>query len=516
MFKCENLSKYLKAISFVCIFLLEINTYAQQQKDQPNIVVIYTDDWGYSDLGVHDIMSDIKTPNIDALARDGVLFTDGYVTAPQCAPSRAGFLTCKYQQSFGFDAIPSLPLIKEEKTIANHLQGFGYRTGMVGKWHLGVHALGVEWAQENYPEAIQKKGRREMVNLDLIPEKVKEPFAPANRGFDEYYWGRSRDYIINFPPYQDTKFGEEISLKGDRVDQKTKASLSFIQRNANKEKPFFLYTAYYAPHNPVTPSKFYLNQIPPMESEQRRKGLALMLAVDTGVGKIIKKLKELDVYENTIVVFASDNGAPLAQFLDTPNGKIAESYVDEDHPKYTSDMHLRWNGSDNKPLNGDKGLLSEGGIRVPMIVSWPKEIKSGQVCDKPVNTLDLAKTFLSAAGDVSSLPNLNGVDLLPYLNGQDNTDLLERPLYWRFYTQSAIRKGNWKLLRVSDKMEFLFDLKVDKEEKNNLIEKYPNEANELRKALKTWAKKETSARVLPKGKLLPPETMKYHLYFPQS
>lgn len=491
------------------------NAIAQPSTDQPNIVVIYTDDWGYSDLGIHDILDDIYTPNIDQLAKSGVLFTDGYVTAPQCAPSRAGFLTCKYQQSFGFDAIPSLPLNIDEKTIANHLNSFGYRTGMVGKWHLEPHPLGAEWAKFHYPGAIYQKGNKEMLDVDAIPTEIKEPYAPGERGFDEYYWGVSRDYVTNFPPYQDTRLGKKITLRGDRVDQKTEASLDFIGRNAKKDKPFFLYTAYYAPHTPSTPTAKYLDQIPQMESQQRRKGLALMLAVDAGVGKIIQKLKDSGVYDNTIVIFTSDNGAPLADFIDKPDGKEAFSYVDENHPEYTTGKRLRWDGSDNRPLNGDKGMLSEGGIRVPMVLTWPSKIKAGQICTKPVNTLDLSKTCLTAAGDVSPLADLEGVDLLPYLNGQVDTALLSRPLFWRFYTQSAVRSGQWKLLRVSDQMEFLFDMDADKEEKHNVIGEHPEVAKALRNALADWASTTIPAE-LPKGKLLPPEVLKYDLYFPQD
>ncbi|VGO13008.1 Arylsulfatase [Pontiella desulfatans] len=509
------LNLWIKGAAVACLALSTLNTFAQQQNSQPNIVVVYTDDWGYSDLGIHGIRDDILTPNIDQLAQSGVLFTDGYVTAPQCAPSRAGFLTCKYQQRFGFDSIPSLPLKAEEKTVANHLKGFGYRTGMIGKWHLDIGALGGEWAKEHYPDALVKRGSRETVDVDAVPANVKKTYEPGQRGFDEYYWGRSNDYIVNFPPHQNTESGVAITVGGDRVDQKTEASLDFIERNANQKKPFFLYTAYYAPHTPSTPSKHYLDQIPAQESQQRRKGLALMLAVDTGVGKIVNKLKELNIYDNTIVLFVSDNGAPLADFIDTPEGKVAYSLVDENHPAYTKGKRLRWDGSHNEPLNGDKGLLTEGGIRVPMVMSWPNKIKSGQTCGKPVNTLDLAKTFLSAAGDVSTLPELDGVNLLPYLNGQDDSDLLQRPMFWRFYTQSAVRKGKWKLLLVSDQMEFLFDLDQDKEEKNNVIEQYPEVAGALRKTLTTWAGKMTPAK-LPSGPLQPPEVLKYKLYFSQE
>ena len=157
-------------------------------------------------------------------------------------------------------------------------------------------------------------------------------------------------------------------------------------------------------------------------------------------------------------------------------------------------------------------MVSEGGIRVPMVMSWPGKINAGQTSNKPVNTLDLAKTLLNAGGDVSTLPELEGVDLLPYLNGEDDDDLLVRPLFWRFYTQTAIRKGKWKLLRVSDEMEFLFDLNEDKEEKNNLIEQYPETAESLRDELIVWVGT-LSPTGLPDGPLTGAETMKYELYF---
>ena len=503
----------IKVIAFVSVILTHVESLAQAQSDEPNIIVIYTDDWGYSDVSIHDILDDVATPNIDALAQSGVLFSDGYVTSPQCAPSRAGFLTCKYQQSYGFDAIPSLPLNDEEKTIADHLKSFGYKTGMVGKWHLDIDPWSVEWAEENYPDAIYKDGNRDKVDVDAIPLNLQEPYFPGNRGFDEYYWGTRNSYLVNFPPHEDSESGETISVGGDRVDQKTDASIDFIERNANKDAPFFLYTAYYAPHTPLTPTDKYLDQIPDMDSEVRRKGLALMLAVDEGVGQIVQKLKDLNIYDNTIVIFASDNGAVITQYLDAPGGgRAAYSYVDENHPLYTDGMNITWDGSDNKPLNGDKGMVSEGGIRVPMVMSWPGKINAGQTSNKPVNTLDLAKTLLNAGGDVSTLPELEGVDLLPYLNGEDDDDLLVRPLFWRFYTQTAIRKGKWKLLRVSDEMEFLFDLNEDKEEKNNLIEQYPETAESLRDELIVWVGT-LSPTGLPDGPLTGAETMKYELYF---
>lgn len=504
---------YLLLSLFLLSSLSQQVLSAQGNDQKPNIIIIYADDWGYSDLGVHGIVDDIYTPHIDELAKNGVRFTDGYVTAPQCAPSRAGFLTCKYQQSFGFDAIPSLPLNADQQLISDHMRSFGYTTGMVGKWHLDVDALSTEWAAQNHPDALYKDGNREKVNLDALPAGVQASFAPSNRGFDEYYFGERNDYIVNFPPHQDSQDGELITLSGDRVDLKSNASVDFIERNANKDKPFFLYTAYYAPHTPSTPTKKYLDQIPPMESPTRRKGLALMLAVDAGVGEIIKTLKEQNIYENTIVIFASDNGAPISLYTDNEAGeRVAVPYVDVNHPLYTDGLRIVWDGSDNKPLNGDKGLLSEGGIRVPMMISWPQKIDSGQICNRPVNTLDLAKTMLTAAGDVSTLPALDGVDLLPYFNGEDDADLLERPLFWRFYTQTAVREGKWKLLRVSDELEFLFDMDADKEEKNNLIVQHPDVANELRSKLATWAGTTIPAG-LPDAPLTAAEEMKFELFF---
>ena len=505
----------IKVIAFVSLTILQMNAFAQGQTDEPNIIVIYTDDWGYSDIENHNIKDDIITPKIKELAESGVLMTNGYVTSPQCAPSRAGFLTCKYQQRFNFDAIPSLPLRVEEKTIADHLKSFGYKTGMVGKWHLDVDPFSADWAHEFAPHAVYPQGGTEKVDMDLVSADLKEPYNPGNRGFDEYYWGTRNNYLVNFPPYENTVSGEEISVGGSRVDQKTNASLDFIERNANQDEPFFLYTAYYAPHSPLNPSNKYLNQIPAsIESDVRRKGLALMLAVDTGVGQIIDKLKELDIYENTIVIFASDNGAPITQYIyDSNDIRVGRSYVDEDHPDFEEGMRLVWNGSDNAPLTGDKGMLSEGGIRVPMMISWPQKINGNQTFTRNVYTLDLVKTFLTAAGDVSALPELDGLDLLPFLTGEENSSVLaKRSIFWRFYTQTAIRKGRWKLLRVSDEIEYLFDLNTDKEEKINLIEQYPQRAINLREELADWAAT-TSFPSLPTEPRTGAESMKYELYF---
>ncbi|MEN8255580.1 MAG: sulfatase-like hydrolase/transferase, partial [Verrucomicrobiota bacterium] len=285
---------------------------------------------------------------------------------------------------------------------------------------------------------------------------------------------------------------EWMDVPGYRLDIQTDAALAFIARN--KEEPFFLYLAYFAPHVPLEATDKYLSRFPRSTDlgqarstdsgqarstdsgqagempERRHHALAMMSAIDDGVGRIRNTLEKYGLDKNTIIFYISDNGAPLAmrkrdgQPIDPVGGPW-------------------WDGSLNTPWVGEKGMLMEGGIRVPYLVSWPARLPEGKTCAEPIISLDVAATCLAAAGQ--PIPaELDGVDLVPLLAGGKTP---ARALYWRFWQQAAIRQGKWKYLYLSDGRECLYDLESDRHEKDNLIARHPEKAKELRGALAEWA-----------------------------
>ncbi len=416
--------------------------------ERANIIVVFTDDQGYADIGANGIVSDIQTPNIDSLAADGIRMTSGFVTAPQCTPSRAGLMTGRYQQRYGLDDNRFTPLPLTEQTIANRLQNAGYSTGMVGKWHLEIDQNSREYDNDN------------------LPLEQRTQFFPDERGFDDVYFGLLNNWWTNFNLTGETLPPNYRKNTDYRLDVATDAGLAFIERH--KQKPFFLYLSYFAPHVPMEATREYLDRHDGVPETRRQYALAMMSAIDDGIGRIRENLAVNGLSDNTLIFFISDNGAPIGiHRLDQPienNGAI-------------------WDGSLNDPWVGEKGMLSDGGIRVPYIVTWPGKLPTGVVYDDPVSTLDVASTSLAAARE--AIPDeLDGVDLLPRLRGERN-DLRERPLFWRFWSQAAIRKGQWKYLSAGDR-EFLFDMHAN-HENENVLGRYPSIATQLKSELTDWS-----------------------------
>ena len=303
--------------------------------------MVFTDDWGYGDLGAFKNLSDVKTPHLDKLSHQGVLFTDGYITAPQCSPSRAGLLTGRYQQRFGFDTIPDCPLPLSQSTIADRLKSAGYVTGMVGKWHLEPNALSLKWAREHQPDGI--RGRRVRVRRDLAM-----PYFPQARGFDEFFMGQRNRYWSNFDlAGNDLKRdGESVEETRFRVDVQTDAGLAFIRRNKSR-------TVLPLPRVLRAARSFgSVRQIPrpiPGEMpERRRTGLAMMNAVDEGVGRIVKLLRKEGIADNTLIMFTSDNGAPLG----AQTGQVMADILPVGKPGPA------WDGSRNDPSDRREGDVS--------------------------------------------------------------------------------------------------------------------------------------------------------------
>ena len=398
---------------------------------KPNIVLIVADDLGYAELGVQGA-KDIRTPNIDSIARNGVRFTDGYVSCPVCSPTRAGLMTGRYQQRFGHEFNPGpaqlatdnfgLPLT--ETTVADRLKAQGYVTGMFGKWHLGY----------------------------------RPAYHPQKRGFDEFFGflGGAHSYI--------DPLGDKANpiLRGTQpVDEKeyiteafAREAVAFIDRH--QREPFFLYLPFNAVHAPLQGMEKYLARYAHIQDEKRRTFAAMHAAMDDGVGRVLKTLRDTKNEENTLVFFISDNGGP------TPS-----------------------TSSRNDPLRGYKGQVLEGGIRVPYLVQWKGRIPAGKVYNQPVISLDILPTAVAAAGGkVPAEAKVDGVNLLPYLTG-DATGSPHHSLYWRFGEQWAIRSGDWKVVGLGESRE-LYNLAQDIGEKSNLEPGDPERTNKLWALYKEW------------------------------
>jgi uncharacterized sulfatase len=288
-------------------------------------------------------------------------------------------------------------------------------------------------------------------------------FMPHAQGFDEYFRGELRQYLASHD-LQGKPFADAPHVVADnrfRVVVQTQAALSFLDRRAAKpDQPFFLYLAYYAPHVPLESPEPWFSQTPAHLPKERRQALAMMAAMDEGIGQLRAKLKAMGQEKNTLIFFIGDNGAPLGK---------------------------NWDGSLNTPLIGQKGMLSEGGIRTPFLAAWPSHLPAGTAYDKPVISLDVAATAVAAAG-LPKDPVLDGVNLAPFLKGEQNSSPHER-LFWRWGSQAAVQEDPWKLIRLGDREQLLFDVSQPDGEnaKKNQFGAQPEIAARLTKALKNWS-----------------------------
>ncbi len=404
--------------------------------ERPNIILILADDLGYGDVGFHG-STQIPTPNLDRLAASGVVCTQAYVSAPVCSPSRAGLLTGRNQVEFGFDnnldrtqpgfdgEFAGLPV--GERTIADRLRAAGYVTGLVGKWHLGS----------------------------------RPQFHPLRRGFDEFwgFLGGGRSYFPTAKPGEKEPGLESnvgpVALVTYLTDDITDQAIGFIERH--RARPFFLYAAYTAPHTPMHARAEDLARFAFIADENRRTYCAMVARLDHAIGRLIDTLQQTGLTEKTLVVFLSDNGGPLDQ-----------------------------NGSLNAPLNGQKGILLEGGLRVPFVLSWPGHLPAGKTYSLPVSSLDLVPTFLRAAAAPSEqLAGLTGVDLRPRLTGAEPA-APHAALTWRFTVSAAIRMGDWKLVRLPDRLPLLFNLRDDVSEQRNVALEHLDRTKAMLAQLGDW------------------------------
>ena len=383
---------------FGCISILL--SCSSKTDSKPNVIIILADDAGYSDFGFMG-SDEIKTPNLDQLALDGVTFNNAYVSASVCSPSRAGLLTGMYQQRFGhecnLDSDVNNSFDPNQITIAEALKTEGYSTGLIGKWHLGD----------------------------------KKQNHPLNNGFD-YFWGfisGARNYFYDpnevnrnsirnvVENYSQTKFdGYLTDVLGDKA-------ISFIDKNYQSNNPFFLFLSFNAPHTPMHAKKEVLEKF---KDNPRKVYASMMWSMDEAIGNVIESLKENNQYDNTIIYFLSDNGAAMS------------------------------NDASPFPFKGWKGNQYEGGIKTPMIMTWKNKIKSNTQFDGFISALDIFKTSLEVSNVNKDLMiKADGKNIMNHLNDNNITN---ENLFWRKDKMATVRSGNYKLIRLNDTSTVLYNI----------------------------------------------------------
>ena len=395
---------------------------------KPNIIIILADDAGYSDFGFMG-SDEIKTPNLDQLALDGVTFNNAYVSASVCSPSRAGLLTGMYQQRFGhecnLDSDVNNSFDPNQITIAEALKTEGYNTGLIGKWHLG--------------------------------DKTQN--HPLKNGFD-YFWGfisGARNYFYDpneefrnsirnvVENYTQTKFdGYLTDVLGDKA-------IGFINKNHETNNPFFLFLSFNAPHTPMHAKDDVLEKF---KDNPRQVYASMMWSMDEAIGNVVEALKENDQYDNTIIYFLSDNGAAMS------------------------------NDASPFPFKGWKGNQYEGGIKTPMIMTWKNKIKSNTQFDGFISALDIFKTSLDASSvNKEYMVNADGKNIMNYLN---NNDIKNENLFWRKDKMATVRSGDYKLIRLNDTSTVLYNIKKNYFEDFDLKIKEPQVHDSLFGLLSSW------------------------------
>ena len=401
---------------------------ANKEDKRPNIVIILVDDAGYTDFGFMG-NKDLETPNIDKLARQSVLFTDAHVSSTVCSPSRAGLITGRYQQRFGYECNEGdgyTGMDTSQVTIAKRLKDEGYRTAGFGKWHLGF-------------------------------EKKQQP---NNKGFDYFYGFLSGSRSYFYRPDKDDKTGsknailennEHVAFEGYLTDVLGKKAADYIKNNKNH--PFFMYWAPNAVHTPMEASEADLERF---KNHPRQKLAAMTFALDRGVGKIMDELKNQGIADNTLIFFLSDNGG------------------------------AHNNQSINLPLKGFKGNEYEAGHRVPFLVSWPARFKGGREFNGLTSSMDIFSTCLHVANPKIKIGKpVDGVNLLPYLENK-LTGNPHKELFWRKDVDAAMRYDDYKMVRVKGLGYRLYNLKNDLGELTSITETDSSIFNFMKKELIKW------------------------------
>lgn len=413
----------------VLITLVGLSTGFAAEARKPNVIVFLSDDVGWGEYGFQGA-KDIPTPNIDSIAAGGARCAQGYVSGPYCSPTRAGLMTGRYQTRFGheFNSVARQSgLSLNEVTIADRLQALGYATIAVGKWHLGD----------------------------------KPEYRPTRRGFDEFYGTLANTPFFHPTNFVDSRVSNDVQAVRDNdfytTDKYAERAVEFIEKN--RQRPWFLYLPFNAQHAPLQAPDKYLSRFASIKDEKRRIFAAMMSAMDDAVGQVLEKVRQVGQEDNTLVFFLADNGGPTLQTT-----------------------------SSNGPLHGFKATTWEGGVRVPFAVQWKGTIPPGQTYAAPIIQLDILPTAIAAAGGtVDPSWKLDGVNLLPYLKGENKARPHET-LYWRFGEQWAIRHGDAKLVvgRDGSGKPELYDLASDIGEAKDLAKTNPEQEKKLQTLYDAW------------------------------
>ena len=453
-----------KLVILLGLSLLSTMFQLEATDKAPNIVVLLADDLGNADLGYRG--SDISTPNIDALAKEGVRLEDFY-GLPVCTPARAALMTGRYPMRQGLQTLVIFPshtygLPTDEETLAQALKNAGYQTALVGKWHLG-HADKKYW--------------------------------PQNRGFDSFYgnlvgevdyFTKERGGVIDWQ--RDGKFFKEEGYYTDLVGNEAVR----IIENHNSSKPLLLYVTFLSPHAPYQAPKKYLDLYKDKIQDTFRQAYAAMItAMDDQVGRIVKELKDKNMFSNTIFFFSSDNGGATNALFATGARSPEER---ESNPDELA-MGQKPPAS-NGVFRGGKGSLYEGGVRVPTFITWVGKLKPA-VIDVPMQHVDLMPTLLYLAGAKAHGKPLDGLNMWPVLTG-DQKVLHDSILINVEPFRGAVRKGKWKLIKIAllpGKTE-LYDLSKDPGEKNNVAAQHPEIVRDLEEILNDYAKQQKQSEWL--------------------
>ena len=425
----------------LAVLLTAPSVVAAQPTSTPNIVVILTDDQGYADLSYNpEHRPEVSTPHMDDLAREGVFFSQAYTSGPVCSPTRAGLMLGRYQQRVGIYSAGEggNGFNPQEKIFPAFLPPV-YRSMAIGKWHLGL--------DDDYPE----------LKWHAMNRGFDEAYKFMGRGAHDYFTlkGIKGDYA---PIYRNKRRIEENEYEGYLTTRLSEEAVAFIDRQ--KDSPFFLYLAYNAVHTPAqAPQKdidFYRSKYPEL-SETRAILMAMLKHLDDGVGAVVNKLKTEGIWNNTLLIFLTDNGGASA--MDADNG------------------HLR----------DFKQSLYEGGIRTPFVVSWPDRFKGGRVIDTPIMSFDILPTVLDAIQvDVADSTLFDGQSLLPLIAGQRTK--LHDVLYWDTGDTTrgwAVRRGDWKLKGSKKGLE-LFHLAKDPSEEANVAPQNPQIVSAMETLYTQW------------------------------